>query len=50
VQRNGANLQLHFGSTNSLLLVNQMDPNCRIETFQFANVTWDHATLLAQVR
>ena len=50
VQRDGANLQLHFGSTNSLLLVNQMDPNCRIETFQFANVTWDHATLLAQVR
>lgn len=50
VQRDGANLQLHFDANNSLLLVNQLDPGSRIESFQFANVTWDHATLLAQLR
>jgi Ca2+-binding RTX toxin-like protein len=50
VQRDGSNLLLHFGASNSLLLVNQMDPNSRIESFQFANATWDHAALLAQVR
>jgi len=51
VQRLGQDLQLHFGSSTSLTLVNQLQPFSRIEEFQFANgPTWTHATLLQQVR
>lgn len=50
VQRIGSDLQLHFGSSTSLTLVNQLHPLSRIEQFQFANgPTWDHATLLQRV-
>jgi Ca2+-binding RTX toxin-like protein len=51
VQRLGQDLQLHFGSSASLTLVNQLHPFSRIEEFQFANgPTWTHATLLQHVR
>jgi Ca2+-binding RTX toxin-like protein len=50
VQRLGSNLQLHFGPSTSLTLVNQLEPFSRIEQFQFANgPTWDHSTLLQRV-
>lgn len=50
VRRTGHTLQLQFGSTNSLTLLNQLQPQSQIEEFQFAfGVTWDHATLLRQV-
>lgn len=50
VQRSGDTLELHFGATTSLTLVNQLQPFSRIEEFQFADGrTWDHTTLLQQV-
>lgn len=51
VQRIGDTLQLHFGSSTSLTLVNQLQTFSRIEEFQFANgTTWDHATVLQRAR
>jgi hypothetical protein len=51
VARTGQSLRLSFGSSGSVLLVNQLQPLNRIESFVFANgMTWDHDTLLAQVR
>jgi hypothetical protein len=51
VHRLGQDLQLHFGSSTSLTLVNQLQPFSRIEEFQFANgPTWTHTTLLQQAR
>ncbi|MFO0059101.1 MAG: calcium-binding protein [Cyanobacteriota bacterium] len=50
VQRIGQDLRLHFGSSSSLTLVNQLQAFSRIEEFHFANgTTWDHTTLLQRV-
>lgn len=50
VQRLGSDLQLHFGPSSSLTLVNQLQPFSRIEQVQFADGTiWNHAMLLQQV-
>ena len=51
VLRIGQSLQLQFGSSASLTLVNQLQPLSCIESFVFANgPVWDHATLLRQVQ
>ena len=51
VLRIGQSLQLQFGSSASLTLVNQLQPLSCIESFAFANgPVWDHATLLRQVQ
>jgi hypothetical protein len=50
VQGIGSDLKLHFGSTTSLTLVNQLQPLSSIESFHFADgVTWDQAALLRQI-
>jgi hypothetical protein len=50
VARTGQSLRLHFGTSSSLLLVNQLEPLSRIERFVFANgPTWDHDTLMRQL-
>jgi Ca2+-binding RTX toxin-like protein len=50
VARTRQSLRLHFGSSSSLLLVNQLDPQSRIERFVFANgPVWDHDTLMRQL-
>jgi hypothetical protein len=51
VQRIGSDIQLHFGATTSLTLVDQLQPLSRIEQIHFANgPIWDHASLLQRVR
>lgn len=50
VQQIGESLKLSFGSSASLTLVDQLQPLCRIESFQFADGTlWTHGTLLSQL-
>lgn len=51
VARMGQSLRLHFGSSSSLTLVNQLEPLSRIEKFVFANgPAWGHDTLMRQLR
>lgn len=51
VARTGQSLRLHFGSSSSLMLVNQLEPLSRIEKLVFSNgPVWDHDTLMRQLR
>ncbi|MFM1799137.1 MAG: hypothetical protein RLZZ117_1415, partial [Cyanobacteriota bacterium] len=46
----GPSVQIHFGSSASLFLKNQLHPLSRVEWFSFANgVQWSHQTLMRHV-
>jgi hypothetical protein len=50
VRQINGNLKLSFGSSASLTLMDQLQPLCRIETFQFSDGSlWTHGTLLSQL-
>jgi hypothetical protein len=47
----GQTVKLHFGPSASLMLINQLDPDFRIESFSFANgFIWSHEMLMRQAK